>query len=71
MSDSNQVHPPQIGDQDHSDKDDIVLIRPFKTHDFMTGVAAIPGKDLPLEVVSKMVSSVLFWFYSISLTLFS
>ncbi len=36
----------------------------------MTGVAAIPGKDLPLEVVSKMVCSILFWFYSKSFTLF-
>ena len=27
-----------------------VVIRPFLTNDFMTGVAAQPGKDLPLNV---------------------
>lgn len=27
-----------------------IVLRPFKTHDFMTGVPAIPGKDLPIEV---------------------
>lgn len=27
-----------------------VVLRPFITHDFMTGRPAIPGKDLPLEV---------------------
>ena len=37
-----------------------VVCRPFKTHDFMTGMAAVPGKDLPLEVVSKMVSHFIF-----------
>lgn len=29
-----------------------VVLRPFKTQDFMTGSAVVPGKDLPLEVVS-------------------
>lgn len=27
-----------------------VVIRPFITNDFMTGVAAQPGKDLPVKV---------------------
>ena len=27
-----------------------VVIRPFITQDFMTGVPAIPGKDISLEV---------------------
>ena len=35
-----------------------VVIRPFVTQDFMTGVPAIPGKQLPLEVVHKMVSEI-------------
>ncbi|XP_075238570.1 GMP synthase burgundy isoform X2 [Lycorma delicatula] len=35
-----------------------VVLRPFKTHDFMTGVPAIPGKDLPIEVVLRMLSEV-------------
>lgn len=35
-----------------------VVIRPFITQDFMTGVAAKPGKDLSLEVVTKMVSEI-------------
>ncbi|CAB4055823.1 guaA [Lepeophtheirus salmonis] len=33
-----------------------VVIRTFKTDDFMTGVPAIPGKDIPLEVINRMVS---------------
>ncbi|XP_076180998.1 GMP synthase burgundy [Ptiloglossa arizonensis] len=32
-----------------------VVLRPFCTNDFMTGTPAIPGKDLPLHVVKKMV----------------
>ena len=36
-----------------------VVMRPFLTQDFMTGVAAIPGKDISLEVVTKMVSEIL------------
>jgi len=35
-----------------------VVIRPFKTQDFMTGVPAIPGRDLSAELVSKMVSEI-------------
>ncbi|XP_046672222.1 GMP synthase [glutamine-hydrolyzing] isoform X2 [Homalodisca vitripennis] len=35
-----------------------VVLRPFKTQDFMTGAPAIPGKDLPIEVVNKMFSEV-------------
>lgn len=35
-----------------------VVIRPFLTNDFMTGVAAKPGKDLPLDVLSEMVSKI-------------
>ncbi|XP_066258561.1 GMP synthase [glutamine-hydrolyzing] isoform X2 [Euwallacea similis] len=35
-----------------------VVIRPFCTQDFMTGTAAIPGKELPVEVVQKMVQEV-------------
>ena len=27
-----------------------IALRPFITHDFMTGLAAIPGKHLPEEV---------------------
>ncbi|KAL5970118.1 GMP synthase glutamine-hydrolyzing [Taenia solium] len=32
-----------------------VVLRPFVTSDFMTGLPAKPGVDLPLEVVEKMV----------------
>jgi len=35
-----------------------VVIRTFKTHDFMTGVPAVPGKDLPLDLVHKMVCEI-------------
>jgi len=35
-----------------------VVIRPFKTFDFMTGLAATPGRDIPVEVVFKMVSEI-------------
>jgi GMP synthase (glutamine-hydrolysing) len=27
-----------------------VVLRPFITHDFMTGLAAVPGKHIPEEV---------------------
>ncbi|CAG2062612.1 unnamed protein product [Timema podura] len=27
-----------------------VVLRPFCTHDFMTGVPAVPGQDLPIDV---------------------
>ncbi|KAK7873744.1 hypothetical protein R5R35_013275 [Gryllus longicercus] len=36
-----------------------VVLRPFITHDFMTGVPAVPGRDIPVDVVSRMVSEVL------------
>ncbi|XP_054713979.1 GMP synthase [glutamine-hydrolyzing]-like isoform X2 [Uloborus diversus] len=32
------------------------VIRTFITHDFMTGIPATPGKELPLEVIQKMVT---------------
>ena len=32
-----------------------MIFRPFITDDFMTGEPAMPGKDIPLEVVHKMV----------------
>jgi len=35
-----------------------VVIRPFITQDFMTGMPAIPGKDLSVDLVSKMVSEI-------------
>ncbi|XP_030758663.1 GMP synthase [glutamine-hydrolyzing] isoform X2 [Sitophilus oryzae] len=35
-----------------------VVIRPFCTQDFMTGRAAVPGKDLPIDVVQKMVQEI-------------
>jgi len=34
-----------------------VVLRPFVTHDFMTGKAALPGRELPLEVVAEMVEA--------------
>lgn len=36
-----------------------VVLRPFCTQDFMTGVPAIPGKQIPVDVVSRMVVEVL------------
>jgi len=36
-----------------------VVIRTFITHDFMTGVPAVPGKDLSLDVLNKMVAEIL------------
>ena len=36
----------------HSSFKRSVVLRPFMTSDFMTGVPAVPGKDLPLEVSS-------------------
>ncbi|KZC10469.1 PREDICTED: GMP synthase [glutamine-hydrolyzing] [Dufourea novaeangliae] len=32
-----------------------IVLRPFCTNDFMTGTPAIPGKELPVHVVKKMV----------------
>ena len=34
------------------------MIRTFITQDFMTGVPAIPGADLSLDVLAKMVSEI-------------
>ncbi|EEB14877.1 GMP synthase, putative [Pediculus humanus corporis] len=36
-----------------------VVLRPFCTQDFMTGVPALPGKQLPTEVVNKMMTEIL------------
>ena len=35
-----------------------IVLRPFVSKDFMTGTPAIPGKDLPLDLVHKMVSEI-------------
>ena len=35
-----------------------VVIRTFITQDFMTGVPAVPGTDLNIEVLHKMVSEI-------------
>ena len=35
-----------------------IVIRPFITRDFMTGVPALPGKDLPLEALDRMVIAI-------------
>ena len=37
----------------HSSFKRSVVLRPFMTSDFMTGVPAVPGKDLSLEVSSR------------------
>ena len=36
-----------------------VAIRPFKTRDFMTGLPALPGRDIPTEVINVMVAEIL------------
>ncbi|XP_042232119.1 GMP synthase [glutamine-hydrolyzing]-like isoform X1 [Homarus americanus] len=36
-----------------------VVLRPFITHDFMTGIPALPGKHIPVELVNKMVAEIL------------
>lgn len=36
-----------------------IVLRPFITHDFMTGMPALPGKDIPVDVVSRMAAEVL------------
>lgn len=36
-----------------------VVLRPFCTQDFMTGVPALPGKQMPVDVVQKMVNEIL------------
>jgi len=35
-----------------------VVVRPFVTQDFMTGVPAIPGKHLTIETVNRMVTEI-------------
>jgi len=35
-----------------------VVLRPFITQDFMTGVPGIPGKHVPIEIVKKMVNEI-------------
>ena len=34
------------------------VLRPFITKDFMTGLAAIPGEHIPIDVVNKMAEDV-------------
>lgn len=36
-----------------------IAIRTFITNDFMTGVPAIPGKEMPIDVLDKMVNIIL------------
>ena len=36
-----------------------IAIRTFLTNDFMTGVPAIPGKDMPIKALSQMVKQIL------------
>jgi GMP synthase (glutamine-hydrolysing) len=36
-----------------------IVLRPFLTSDFMTGTPAIPGKDIPLQAISEMVSKIM------------
>ncbi|KAJ3624256.1 hypothetical protein MTP99_017896 [Tenebrio molitor] len=36
-----------------------IVLRPFCTRDFMTGMPAVPGKQLPLDVVRKMSEDIL------------
>ncbi|XP_066992436.1 GMP synthase [glutamine-hydrolyzing] isoform X2 [Anabrus simplex] len=36
-----------------------VVLRPFCTHDFMTGIPAVPGREIPLDVVNRMVAEVI------------
>ncbi|XP_021918589.1 GMP synthase [glutamine-hydrolyzing] isoform X1 [Zootermopsis nevadensis] len=36
-----------------------IVLRPFCTHDFMTGMPAIPGQELPVDVVQRMVTEIL------------
>ena len=35
-----------------------VALRPFITNDFMTGVAAVPGRDLPEKVIGDIVQEI-------------
>jgi GMP synthase (glutamine-hydrolysing) len=36
-----------------------VVLRPFMTNDFMTGMPAIPGKDISLDALEQIVSRIL------------
>ena len=36
-----------------------IVLRPFISNDFMTGRAAIPGKDFSVEVVEEMASEII------------
>ena len=36
-----------------------IVIRTFMTSDFMTGVPATPGKEIPLAVLGTMVADVM------------
>ena len=38
---------------------DSIALRTFITKDFMTGVPAIPGRDIPVEVVDSIVQTIL------------
>lgn len=35
-----------------------VVLRPFITNDFMTGTAAVPGRDFPEDVLLEMVTQI-------------
>lgn len=41
-----------------------IVIRPFLSNDFMTGVPALPGKDVPIEVSSIYFFHLLIKIYS-------
>lgn len=34
------------------------VLRPFITNDFMTGVAAVPGRDIPIDILQAMVAGI-------------
>ncbi len=36
-----------------------IALRPFKTPDFMTGLAARPGRDIPIAALSEMVETII------------
>jgi len=36
-----------------------VVLRPFISNDFMTGMAAVPGKDIPVEAIDKMADEII------------
>lgn len=47
-----------------------IVLRPFITSDFMTGLPAVPGQQIPVEVVQKIVSEVLLTVPGISRVLY-